>query len=58
MKRKYREAAQAKLRLQDKYIDGLSDDEQAEEVQGWYDEHLPEYAGEPLDSHADEMIPF
>ena len=58
MKRKYREAAHAKLRLQDSYIDGLSDDEQAEEVQGWHDEHLPEYAGEPLEAYDDELIPF
>lgn len=57
MKRKYREAAHAKLRLQDAYIDGVTDDE-ALDAQQAYDDYEPVYEGDMPDSHLDKMIPF
>lgn len=58
MKRKYREAMRARLRLQDGYVDGMSDDEQAVEAQDWNDDYMPQY--EPItDHHLDEQqLPF
>jgi hypothetical protein len=57
VKRKYREAMRAHLRLQDSYIDGDMDDDAAE-AQQWRDEHVPTYqAGEP-DRQTDQQLPF
>ena len=59
MKRKYREAAHAKLRLQDRYIEGLSEDEAALEAQQWHDEFTPPYEGSTAEiQFDDELIPF
>lgn len=58
MKRKYREAMRAALRLQDAYIDGLTDDEGAIEAQAWHDERVPEYPASAPDHHLDEQLPF
>ena len=59
MKRKYREAAHAKLRLQDRYIEGMSEDEQAQEAQKWHDEFTPAYEASAAEIKFDEeIIPF
>jgi hypothetical protein len=59
LKRKYREAAHAKLRLQDRYIEGLSDDEQAQEAQEWHDEFTPSYEASAAEiQFDDEITPF
>lgn len=58
MKRKHSEAAHAKRRLQDAYIDGLSDDEQAADALGWYDDYEPQYEASMTDNHLDEQVPF
>ena len=58
MKRKYREAAHAKLRLQDRYIEGLSDDEAALEAQQWHDEFTPLYEASQPSQQETEELPF
>jgi hypothetical protein len=58
MKRKHSEAAHAKRRLQDAYIEGLSDDEQALEALEWHDDYTSQYGYEPEMQHEDELIPF
>lgn len=58
MKRKYREAAHAKLRLQDRYIEGLSDDEAALEAQQWHDEFTPPYEASQPSKQETEELPF
>lgn len=58
MKRKYREAMRTAQRLQDAYIDGVTDDEAAAETQTWHDEHVPEYPASTTDHHLDEHVPF
>jgi hypothetical protein len=58
MKSKHRQAMRTKLRLQDSYVNGVSDDEAALEAQQWHDENVPEYEGNLPDRHIDEMIPF
>jgi hypothetical protein len=58
VKRKYREAAHAKLRLQDRYIEGLSDDEAALEVQQWHDEFTPPYEESQPSHQQDQELPF
>ena len=58
MKRKYSQAAHAKRRLQDAYIDGITDDEQAEEAWDWHDEYTPPYEASQ-NHHVDEhKLPF
>jgi hypothetical protein len=44
-------------RLQDAYIDGVTDDD-ALDTQQAYDEYGPAYEGDLADGHLDEMIPF
>jgi hypothetical protein len=58
VKRKYREAAHAKLRLQDRYIEGLSDDEAALEAQQWNDEFTPPYEASQPSHQQDQELPF
>lgn len=58
MKRRYREAMRAQLRLQDAYIDGLTDDEEALEAQQWRDENVPQCEASEPDHHLDEQLPF
>lgn len=58
MKRKYREAAHAKLRLQDSYVDGVSDDEAALEAQQWHDEFTPPYEASQPSHQQDQELPF
>lgn len=58
MKRKYREAMRAQLRLQDAYIDGVSEDDAAIEARDWHDENVPVHqASEPF-HHRDNELPF
>jgi hypothetical protein len=58
MKRKHREAMRAAHRLQDAYVDGVSEDEAALEAQQWHDEHVPQYEPRPSDRRQDEQLPF
>jgi hypothetical protein len=59
VKRKYSDAARIKRRLQDSYVDGLTDDEQAVEARDWHDAYTPpiETHWPPIDLN-DELIPF
>lgn len=57
MKRKYREAAHAKLRLQDAYIDGVTEDD-ALDTQQAYDDYEPVYEASADDHHLDSQLPF
>lgn len=58
MKRKYREAMRTARRLQDSYIDGISDDEAAAEAKDWHDEHAPHYEAGAPDHHLEQQLPF
>lgn len=58
MKRKHSEAAHAKRRLQDAYIEGLSDDEQALEALEWHDEFAPPYEASRPSQQLTEELPF
>jgi hypothetical protein len=58
MKRKYREAMRGKLRLQDSYVDGVSDDEAALEAQKWHDEFTPPYEASQPSHQETEELPF
>ena len=58
MKRKHRDAMRAQARIQDMYIDGMSDDEQAAEMLDWHDEYAHPYKAS-ADHHIDEQtLPF
>ena len=59
MKRKHSEAAHAKRRLQDAYIEGLSDDEQAAEMRDWHDDYTSQYgASEAEQQYDSDLVPF
>jgi hypothetical protein len=58
VKRKYREAMRGKLRLQDTYVDGVSDDEAALEAQQWHDEFTPPYDANQPSYQQDQELPF
>jgi hypothetical protein len=58
MKRKYSQAAHAKRNLKDAYINGMTEDEQAEEMRDWHDDHTPQYEASANYYLDDETIPF
>jgi hypothetical protein len=58
MKRKYSQAAHAKRNLKDAYINGMTEDEQAEEMLDWYDDHQKPYEASTNHCRDDETIPF
>jgi hypothetical protein len=58
LKRKYSQAAHAKRNLRDAYIDGMTEDEQAEEMLHWHDEHVPQYEASTDHHLDDDLIPF
>ena len=58
MKSKRRQAARIKLRLQDGYVNGMSDDEEALEVQQWHDEFTPPYEARQPSKQETEELPF
>jgi hypothetical protein len=58
MNSKHRQAMRTKLRLQDSYVNGVSDDEAALEAQQWHDEFTPLYEASQLSQQETEELPF
>jgi disulfide oxidoreductase YuzD len=59
LKRKYSQAAHAKRSLKYAYIDGMTEDEQAEEMRDWHDINTPEYPPSAAEiQFDDDLIPF
>jgi hypothetical protein len=58
MKRKYREAMRAQLRLQDSYIEGMSEDDAAMEAQDWHDTFSPPYQPAADRQPDEQQLPF